>query len=110
MHTDVHQFLYRESVGDGCRSKLSISSCKVPNDLHSLVGVSYVHVCVTTPETDTTNHADVNTLVFSFSLDSKLDTSHIRKILITACLTTVISDTNYFTTNYNFDLGVELSF
>lgn len=57
MQTDVHQLLYREAVGDGSRIKLSISSCKVPNDLHSLVRVSYVRVCVTTPETDTTNQA-----------------------------------------------------
>lgn len=52
MLRDVYQFFYREVVGGGSRSKLSISSCKVPNDLHSLVSVSYDHVCVTTPETN----------------------------------------------------------
>lgn len=85
MHTDVHQFLYREVVGGGSTSKLSISSCKVPNDLHSLVRVSYGRVCVTTAETDTTNRAKVNTLVFSFSLESKGGQHHIRKILTTGC-------------------------
>lgn len=83
MHTDVHQFLYREVVGGGSTSKLSISSCTVPNDLHSLVRVSYGRVCVTTAETDTTNRAKVNTLVFSFSLESKGGQHHIRKILTT---------------------------
>lgn len=85
MHTDVHQFLYREVVGGGSTSKLSISSCTVPNDLHSLVRVSYGRVCVTTAETDTTNRAKVNTLVFSFSLESKGGQHHIRKILTTGC-------------------------